>query len=58
MSSKIITVTGISLLFFYCLTKILTFYGVNTNTYGIYISFYLFIILSTLILPNSDSTIN
>lgn len=57
MSSKIITILGISLLFFYCLIKILTFYGVDTNTYGIYISFYLFIVLSTLILPGSNPSL-
>lgn len=57
MSSKIITILGISLLFFYCLIKILTFYGVDTNTYGIYLSFYLFIVLSTLILPGSTPTL-
>ena len=57
MSSKIITIIGISLLFFYCLIQILNFYGIDTNTYGVYISFYIFIIISSLILPKSYPSI-
>jgi len=57
MSSKIITIIGISLLFFYCLVQILNFYGIDTNTYGVYISFYIFIIISSLILPKSYPSI-
>ena len=47
-----ITLLGISLIFFYCLIQILKFYGVGPEVYGIYLYFYLFIILSILILPN------
>jgi hypothetical protein len=53
MSSTFITITGTSLLFFYCLIKILTYYGVDMSSYGVYVTFYLFIGLSMLILPNS-----
>lgn len=47
-----ITLIGLSILFFYSLTQILSFYGVGQDTYGIYILFYIFIILCILVLPN------
>ncbi len=47
-----ITLIGFSILFFYSLTQILTFYGVGQDTYGVYILFYIFIILCILVLPN------
>ena len=46
-----ITILGISLLFFYSLTTMLQFYGIDTSVYSIYILFYIFIIVSRLILP-------
>lgn len=48
-----ITLIGISIIFFYCLTQILNFYGVSEDVYGVYILFYIFIILCILILPNN-----
>ena len=48
-----ITILGISLLFFYSLTTILNFYGIDTSVYNIYILFYIFIIVSTFILPTT-----
>jgi hypothetical protein len=47
-----ITLIGISIIFFYSLTQILNFYGVGEDVYGIYVLFYIFIIISSLILPN------
>jgi hypothetical protein len=47
-----ITLLGISIIFFYSLTQILKFYGVGEDVYGIYILFYILIIISMLILPN------
>ena len=48
-----ITILGISLLFFYSLTTILQFYGFDTSVYAIYILFYVFLIISRLILPTT-----
>ena len=48
-----ITILGISLLFFYSLTTILQFYGIDTSVYAIYILFYVFLIISQLILPTT-----
>jgi hypothetical protein len=47
-----ITLIGLSIIFFYSLTQILNFYGVGQDVYGVYILFYIFIIISILILPN------
>ncbi len=47
-----ITLIGMSVIFFYIVTQILKFYGVGEDVYGIYVLFYIFIILSILILPN------
>ena len=47
-----ITLIGISIIFFYSLTQILKFYGVGEDVYGVYLLFYIFIIISILVLPN------
>jgi hypothetical protein len=47
-----ITLIGISIIFLYSLTQILNFYGVGEDVYGTYVLFYIFIIISILILPN------
>ena len=47
-----ITLVGLSIIFFYSLTQILTFYGLGENVYGVYVLFYIFIIMCILILPN------
>lgn len=47
-----ITLIGVSIIFFYSLTNILKFYGVGEDVYGIYVLFYILIIISTLVLPN------
>jgi len=49
-----ITLIGLSIIFFYSLSQILNFYGVGQDVYGIYILFYIFIIMSILILPNEN----
>lgn len=47
-----ITLIGLSVIFFYSIIQILKFYGIDQDAYGVYILFYLFIILCILILPN------
>ena len=48
-----ITLIGLSIIFFYTLTQILSFYGVDQSVYGVYLMFYMFIMLCILILPNN-----
>jgi hypothetical protein len=48
-----VTLIGLSIIFFYSLTQVLNFYGVGEDVYGVYLLFYIFIILCILILPNN-----
>lgn len=56
-AARIITIIGIAIIFFYALIQILNFYGIGSNTYRYYLVFYASIVLSILILPNSDPTL-
>jgi hypothetical protein len=47
-----VTLLGLSIVFFYSLTQILSFYGIDQSSYGVYILFYIFLMLCILILPN------
>ena len=49
-----ITLIGLSIIFFYSITQVLNFYGIGQDVYGVYILFYIFIILCILILPNNE----
>jgi hypothetical protein len=52
-----ITLIGISIIFFYSLTNILNFYGIGQDVYGIYVLFYILIIISSLVLPNNNPSV-
>uniref|UniRef100_A0A6C0B015 Uncharacterized protein n=1 Tax=viral metagenome TaxID=1070528 RepID=A0A6C0B015_9ZZZZ len=56
-ASKLLTFIGFSILFMYVIIQILLFYGVTSDSYGTYIGFYIFLLLSMIILPNSISKI-
>jgi hypothetical protein len=49
-----ITLFGLSIIFLYSLIQICKFYGIETESFKIYIYFYVFILISTLILPNEN----
>lgn len=49
-----ITLIGLSIVFFYSLIQIFKFYGVGEDVYGIYLLFYIFIIICILVLPNNN----
>jgi hypothetical protein len=49
---SVITLLGFSVIFFYSIIQILKFYGIGVDTYGVYMLFYAFIIMSIIILPN------
>jgi len=57
-AGKIISIIGFSLIFLYVITQILSFYGIGSDVYGTYIGFYLFLLLSIIILPNSYQTLH
>ena len=46
-----ITLIGLSIIFLYSLIQILKFYGIGEDVYGVYILFYIFMLISILILP-------
>ena len=50
LTSFLLNMMFIALLYFVA-TKIFTFYGVSTEVYGLYFTFYLFLYLTTLLLP-------
>lgn len=52
-----ITLLGISILFFYSIVQILNFYSIGPEVYGYYIIFYIFIIISIIVLPNKYPTL-
>jgi hypothetical protein len=49
-----ITLIGLTIIFFYCLTKILNFYGVDESVYAVYILFYILLCLCILVLPSGE----
>jgi hypothetical protein len=49
--SESITFYGVSLILYYCITKILNFYGIGQEVYGVYFLFYFLIMIFILILP-------
>jgi hypothetical protein len=51
-TNKIITTLGIFILFSYGIIRILDFYGVSVSSYGSYLAFYSFLIISIFVLPN------
>ena len=52
-TSSIITILGFSIIIFYSISQILLFFGVSQSTYGIYILFYAFMVLSIIVLPHN-----
>jgi hypothetical protein len=56
-TTNIITIVGITIIFLYAIIKILNFYGIGSNAYGVYLTFYIIMLFSILILPNYDQTL-
>jgi hypothetical protein len=52
MAENFIAEFGISLIALYCTMKILEFYGIGADEYGIFAAFYLFLAMCKFILPN------
>jgi hypothetical protein len=49
-----ITLFGLSTIFLYSIIQICKFYGIETESFKIYVYFYVFVLISTLILPNDN----
>ena len=48
---EIITLAGFTIVFFYCIIQLLGYFGIGTEVYGIYLYFYLMIIICMFLLP-------
>ena len=49
--SNYITIIGISIILIYAITQLLKYYGIGKEIYGIYLLFYIFLLICYLILP-------
>jgi hypothetical protein len=56
-ASQIITMLGVTILVIYIITQILNFYGIGQDVYGIYLSFFIFLVITSFILPTKNPTI-
>lgn len=54
---NIITLLGLTVIFLYSLTQILKFYGIREEVYGIYVLFFVFVLVCGLILPKKENKI-
>ena len=52
-----IAIIGMSTIAIYAIIKLLNFYGVGLEVYGIYLVFYIFILLSIFILPIKEPSV-
>lgn len=57
MPSNIITLLGITIIFFYCIIQILNFYGLSISYYGVYLMFFGFMVLCFILLPHNYPTL-
>jgi hypothetical protein len=57
-TSSNITTFGVSILLIYGFTRILEFYGIGIDVYGSYIAFYIFLLISSFILPRNYFKLN
>jgi hypothetical protein len=55
--SSIITLLGITTIISYCIIQILNFYGLSISSYGVYLMFYVFMVLSYIVLPHQNPSL-
>jgi hypothetical protein len=44
---------GLFLIMYYTFTQMCNFYGINNSEYGLYVTFYLFLFVAIMVLPNT-----
>ena len=57
MNAYFITKIGIGAIILYAIITLLNYYGVQMSSYGLYLSFYVFLFISTFILPTQPPQI-
>jgi hypothetical protein len=50
-----VTMIGLTLIFFYSVSKVLKFYGIDESVYGVYMLFYIFLAICILVMPVKSS---
>lgn len=53
MYMESITLLGISIIILYVLSQILKFFGIDQETYAPYFLFFIFLVISTFVLPKN-----
>ena len=56
-TSTLVTFIGVTVIILYVLLQLFSFYGIGQSSYGIYLAFIIFIVLSIIILPNNYPTL-
>lgn len=44
---------GLFIILYYTFNQLCKFYGIDTSTFGAYVTFYLFLFVAVLVLPNT-----
>ena len=57
-SGSVITGLGMAVILGYALINIMNFYGVGINVYGIYLVFYIFLVITYFVLPTNNYMIS
>jgi hypothetical protein len=47
-----ITILGLTIILLYSSTQIMKFYGIGEDVYGVYVLYFIFIMISIIVLPN------
>jgi len=55
--NTILPILGFTMLILYCVIQILNFYGIGQDVYGIYLTFFIFLIISAFVLPTKNPSI-
>lgn len=57
-ASKIITSVGITVVVLYIIIQLLNFYGIGKDVYGIYLTFIIFLMITSFVLPTKNPVID
>jgi hypothetical protein len=50
---SLVNIIGFSVIIIYILLQIFTFYGIGRDVYGVYLAFFVFLLLCMLVLPKN-----
>ena len=47
---------GLFIILYYTFNQLCSFYGIDTSTFGVYVTFYLFLFVAVLVLPTAHQS--